>query len=276
MSPPDMSQPEPDVRRLLYGPAAFYGGSANVVLQMAVPAVGYGVLESRVDSGRLDLHPLKRGRTTLTYLAVAMLGTEEDRLAYRRAVDRVHALVRSDEHSPVPYNAFDPDLQLWVAACLYVGARDAVTRMQGPLDDDVDAWFYAYAARLGTTLQVPPERWPADRAAFAAYWQERLAGAHLDPPVRDYLRDLVRFRFLPWWLRPAGRFLAFMNTGYLPPELRTALGLRWGPRRERLCTRVDTVTGLLWRRLPMALRTQPFGLCLADLRRRVRSGRPLV
>lgn len=54
----------------LLGIAAL-AGPANVIMQLALPAVGYGVYESRVDSGNLFKHPLKRTRTTLSYLAVA-------------------------------------------------------------------------------------------------------------------------------------------------------------------------------------------------------------
>jgi hypothetical protein len=36
--------------------------------------------------------------------------------------------------SPVRYSAFDPRLQLWVAACLYRGGLDVHTRLHGPLD----------------------------------------------------------------------------------------------------------------------------------------------
>ena len=46
-------------------------GAANVIMQLASPGVGYGVMESRVESGRIDRHPIKRARTTFTYLAVA-------------------------------------------------------------------------------------------------------------------------------------------------------------------------------------------------------------
>jgi len=35
-------------------------GAANVIMQLARPGVGYGVLESRVESGRIDRHPIKR------------------------------------------------------------------------------------------------------------------------------------------------------------------------------------------------------------------------
>ena len=67
---------------------------------------------------------------------MATIGSDADRRRYRRAVDSAHAAVHSGPDSPVEYNAFDPELQLWVAACLYRGAVDTVTRFRGPLDDD--------------------------------------------------------------------------------------------------------------------------------------------
>src|ERR1700742_3186494 len=51
-------------------------GPANVIMQLARPGVGYGVMERRVESGRIDLHPIKRARTTFTYLVVAVAGSD--------------------------------------------------------------------------------------------------------------------------------------------------------------------------------------------------------
>jgi len=107
--------------------AAFVGlmsGAANVIMELARPGVGYGVKDSRVESGRADRHPIKRARTTFTYLAVALSGTETQKKTYRRAVNKSHAEVYSKPDSPVEYNAFDKDLQMWVAACLYKGFVD--------------------------------------------------------------------------------------------------------------------------------------------------------
>ena len=52
----------------------------------------------------------------------------------------------------------------------------------------------ARAWRSATTLQVPPEMWPADRAAFDRYWQESLAKVHIDDAVRDYLYPIAAGR----------------------------------------------------------------------------------
>src|SRR6201996_851124 len=153
---------------------ALLAGPANVIMQLAQPGVGYGVMESRVESGRVDLHPIKRARTTFTSLAVATAGSEAQKDAFRRAVNRAHAQVYSTPESPVQYNAFDPDLQLWVGACLYKGGVDIYRMFIGEMDDRAADRHYQEAVVLGSTLQVPPEMWPADRAAFDRYWNQQL------------------------------------------------------------------------------------------------------
>src|ERR1700742_2444175 len=103
----------------LLNPAAVLLPAANVIMQLSLPGVGYGVLESPVDSGNVYKRPFKRARTTGTYLAVATIGTESDRALIRAAVDTAHSQVRSTPSSPVSYNAFDPGLQLGGGGCLY-------------------------------------------------------------------------------------------------------------------------------------------------------------
>src|SRR3954465_9486528 len=118
-------------------------GAANVVMQLAVLQVGRGVAESTVDSGRVDKHPFKRQRTTGSYLIVAMLGTEAEREAMQREVNRQHSgVVREEGESDVPYNAFDPKLQLWVAACIYVGFSVWLELARGPLTPEQHEAFY--------------------------------------------------------------------------------------------------------------------------------------
>ena len=41
---------------------------SNIIMQLANPKVGWGVHESRVDSGSAFVHPVKRARTTGTFL----------------------------------------------------------------------------------------------------------------------------------------------------------------------------------------------------------------
>lgn len=199
-------------------------GGANVIMQLAMLPVGHGVAESRVESSRIDRHPLKRARTTLTYLAVATGGTDDDKRHLRRQINRVHAQVKSEPGAAAPYDAFDVQLQLWVAACLYWGAEDVHQKLHGPLSAPLAEEFYRRGATFGTTLQVPPELWPADRAAFEQYWRTSLGEIRMDDTTRDYLQRIARMDFLPFpFDRLFGPLNRFITLGFLPPEFRHEL-----------------------------------------------------
>lgn len=268
-----------DIRQHLSGLGGGLAGMANVIMQLSWPAVGYGVMESRVESGSAMKHPVKRGRTTYTYIAVALLGNDDDRRAFRRAVNGQHAQVFSDadSKSPVAYKAMDPNLQLWVAACLYYGTIDFLERMHGPMDDATADALYRHCARFGTTLQVREGMWPPDRAAFDRYWQESLANVAIDDAVRDYLTCLMRYGNGPRWMqRRMADFNTFVTTGFLPPEFRTAMGLDWDDERQQRFDKLLRRMGRIDRRLPTPVRNFPFNVLLRDMRRRRRRGIALV
>jgi uncharacterized protein (DUF2236 family) len=260
---------------------ALLAGPANVIMQLARPGVGYGVLESRVESGRIDLHPIKRARTTFTYLAVAVAGSDAQKAAFRRAVNGAHAQVYSTPDSPVQYNAFDPGLQLWVAACLYKGGVDVYRIFIGEMDDAQADRHYREGMALGTTLQVPPEMWPADRAAFDRYWHESLEKVHIDDAVRDYLYPIAVARMrgvaLPRRLRRLPESIALLiTTGFLPQRFRDEMRLPWDPAKQRRFDRLVTALRAVNSLMPRFVRRFPFNLMLWDLDRRIRTGRPLV
>ena len=76
------------------------------------------------------------------------------------------------------YNAFDRDLQMWVAACLFVGLEDTYQLLRGEMTAEQSEQFYRSAWTLGTTLQVTEDQWPATRAEFDAYWDAACTGGH--------------------------------------------------------------------------------------------------
>jgi uncharacterized protein (DUF2236 family) len=262
---------------LLDGISGLYGGAANVIMQLASPAVGYGVMESRVEGGQIFRHPIKRTRTTFTFLAVAILGTGDEKLAYRKAVSRVHAQVYSTQQSPVQYRALDPELQLWVAACLCFGVLDTWTRLRGRPDPAELEALYQRLATLGTTLQVRPGMWPADLAAFNTYWEQGLARIHIDDAVRAYLTQLADLKFLhPALSRTLGPFHRFVATGFLPPKLREEMHFTWGPEQQKKFDRMLAATALINKHLPRVVRQFPFNLVLWDFRQRMKKGKALV
>jgi uncharacterized protein (DUF2236 family) len=256
-------------------------GSANVIMELARPGVGHGVAESRVESGRIDRHPIKRARTTFTYIAVASAGTETQKAAFRRAVNRAHAQVYSTPESPVSYNAFDPELQLWVAACIYKGGIDVYRTFVGELDDEDADRLYREGMSMGTTLQVPPEMWPPDRAAFDRYWRDSLEKVHIDDTVREFLYPIavsrVRGVRLPRRLqRLSESFNLLITTGFLPQRFRDEMRLPWDAAKQRRFDRLMGALATVNSILPRIVRQFPFNLMLWDLDRRIRTGRPLV
>lgn len=269
-----------------------YYGAANVVMQLAKLPVGRGVAESTVDSGRVDLHPLKRQRTTAQYLIVALLGTEDERRYMRREVNKQHRQVRrSADESDVPYNAFHSDLQLWVAACIYVGFSFWLEMSRQGLTEAERAAFYLRCSRLGTTLQVPEDEWPADRVAFERYWWSAMDELQMDDVSRTYLQDLVNVRLHrhrsestsagePSWqarlTRPIRRWNRFVTLGFLAPQFREELREDWTAVDQRRFARFLTVALWLDRKLPAAVRHGLLNVYEIDVKRRIRKGGKIV
>jgi uncharacterized protein (DUF2236 family) len=265
-----------DIRRA-YDFWAFAGGPANVIMQLSRPGVGYGVYESKVESGSIMKHPWKRARTTAQYLAVAAFGTDEDKRAYREAINTAHRHVRSDAGSPVKYNAFDRDLQLWVGACLYVGLEDMYQLLRGRMNDEQVERFYQSGAALATTLQVPPDMWPATRADFDEYWNTACEHVVLDDTIRGYLDDLINLRMINGLIAfPFRKLMWFLTVGSLAPIFREQMRVQWTETDQRRFDNLFAFVGFVNTFLPRFVRQGDTQLVLWDLRRRIRSGKPLI
>lgn len=252
-------------------------GATNIILQLARPEVGYGVIESRVHEGNVFRHPWKRARTTFTFLSVAMIGTRDEKLAYRKAVNRSHAQVVSTEASPVKYTAMDPELQLWVAACLFWGVADTYQRFRGPLSRERLEELYRRCQTLGTTLQVRGSMWPADYEAFERYFTEQLGRVRIDDTVRAYLDSLVRMAMLPMPLRLLGApLLRFFTVGFLPEPIRVQMRYPWTARDQLFFETAIAVIGAVNRLFPRVVRQAPTLILMRDLRSRLERGAALV
>jgi len=251
--------------------------AANVVMQLSMPGVGHGVVESRVESGALMQHPWKRLRTTAQYMAVAVLGNDRERAAYRDAVNVAHRQVRSTADSPVPYNAFDPDLQLWAAACLFVFYEDTYQLLRGTMTEEQAEGFYRQAWPLGTTLQVTADQWPSTRAEFDTYWDTTCQALAMDDVVRDYLLRLIDLKMVNPILRvPLAPLLRFLTIGFLAPRFRELLGVPWTPVEQRRFENLFLFVSFVNRFIPRFIRTVNYTVLMADVRRRIRRDRALI
>lgn len=251
--------------------------AANVIMQLSRPEVGYGVAESRVESGSLMHHPWKRLRTTAQYLAVAILGTEEERTAYREAVNVAHRQVRSTADSPVKYNAFNRDLQLWVAACLFIFYEDTYQLLYGAMSPEQAESFYQSAMPIGTTLQVLEDQWPATRADFDVYWNTSCERIQIDDFVRDFLNELVALKMINIVPRLIlAPLLRFLTIGFLAPVFREPMGLEWTETDRRRFEHLFLFVSFVNRFIPRFVRTYNYTILMKDLRRRIRHQKALL
>lgn len=262
---PGLRTPALGIRQIAPESVLVLAGGRAILLQVANPFVGHGVARHSDFAAR----PLGRLNGTLAYVYAVTCGSPIQRAA---AVRRV-ALAHRPVHGPptpaeaVPaYNAFDPELQLWVAATLYESATRMHDLVFGPLDDaDAESVYRDYGV-LGTALQVPAGMWPSDRAAFAAYWHRATAGLSTDATTRAVADQLLHPRNAPLWLRLAMPLARLVTTGLLDPAERALYALPWSTGRQRRFDLVLGVIRMVYPRLPARLRHAP-------MRHYLRSGR---
>ena len=239
------------------------GGGRAILLQIADPAIGHAI--ARHSDFAAD--PLRRLRTTLTFVYALVYGTPQQVTAARSMVNRAHRDVVSATGEAPAFDAHDPGLQLWVAATLYDTAMIVHRRLIGPLTPaELDAIYLDYAV-VGTALQMPAGAWPADRVAFGAYWNERVSALEVDDTARAVARELLHPRSAPLWLRVAMPLGRLVTAGLLPADVRRAFQLPWSPARERRYQLAMSIISVVNRTLPRALREWPKNRLLRDLDR---------
>jgi uncharacterized protein (DUF2236 family) len=244
------------------------GGGRALLLQIAHPAVGRGVVEHSDFANRM----MDRLHATMTYVYASVFAAPDELAYVRRSVNRAHGPVHAaaDDGKPA-YNAFDPQLQLWVAATLYDSMVTLYERLFGRLPLDEAERLYRDFAVVGSGLQVPPELWPADRRAFAEYWDATLATLHPTPDTREVARQLLYSRGVPWWLRMLLPQARLVTAGLLPPRVRAEFGLAWDDRSQQRFDSWMRWTSRIYPRVPSFLRHRPKELYLRRLRARMRA-----
>lgn len=229
----------------------------SIVMQVAHTPVAQGV----DDHSDFREHPVRRARGTVQFVYALAFGTPDEADAVTRGVRAAHRRVRGPG-----YSANDPDLQAWVAATGYVCYLDGHERVFGPLTEAERDEAHRQFGDWATVLGCPPDRWPATRWEFDAYWRAMVSTLEVGPTSRAIVSSL--FRPAQWWLRPLTATQRFLTSGLLPPEIRRRYGLPWGPRHQRA---FDLSMGALrhvYPRIPVAIRELPMTYYLRDLRRR--------
>lgn len=244
------------------------GAGSTVMYQLAMRGVGLGVAEHSTTLRR----PVDRLRTTLTYVFAMSLGSDEEKKAVARMVNKMHAGVRS----PGRYSAYDPELQLWVAATLAKNGEWLFEKVFNPMDEATKERVYHESWIFGTALQVTPEMWPQTRAEFETYWKETLPKLEPDPIVQAYARRLLSYEGAPLLVKLALPLQSLMTRGNLDPRTREILDLPWSRLDQRLYDAFWAAFPPIYRLVPRPLRQAHARLVLRDMRRRMRKGKRVI
>jgi uncharacterized protein (DUF2236 family) len=203
-----------------------FGGARALLMQAAHPLVIAGARES----GFYEHNPWKRLERTLMLTYAITFGTRSEALRAAERINEVHRRVHGvDPVTGMPYDAFDPDLLLWVHACLVDSALLFERRTVGRLTDSDRQRFHEEQMAAAELLELPRGRIPPTVPRLRAYIQDVVAGDTLRV-TEAALRVANLFRRPPpdaeW--RPVLRAVAWWAFGTLPPKLRAMYGVRWG------------------------------------------------
>jgi uncharacterized protein (DUF2236 family) len=207
-----------------------FGGARAVLMQAAHPLVIAGARES----GFYERNPWKRLQRTLALTYAITFGTKAEARAAAGRINDVHARIKGvDDVTGLPYDALDPDLLLYVHACLVDSALLFERLTVGGLDDGGRQRFHEEQMLVAEMVKVPRDRIPPTVFALESYLRgveasgllrmtgaaRKVAALFRDPPREAEWRPV---------LRGVSR-LAFLT---LPGEVRRLYGVSLTPTRR--------------------------------------------
>jgi uncharacterized protein (DUF2236 family) len=209
-----------------------FGGARAVLMQAAHPLVIAGAR----DTGFYERNPWKRLQRTLILTYTITFGTKAEARAAADKINEVHARIKGiDSETGLAYDAMDPNLLLYVHACLVDSALLFEQLTVGKLDDEGRERFHQeqmlVAEMVGVPRAIIPPTVPALRAHLDACAERgelrvtpaalKVAQLFFDPPADAEWRPI---------LRGVSR-LAFAT---LPPGMRQQYGVQVGPVKRIL------------------------------------------
>jgi uncharacterized protein (DUF2236 family) len=251
------------VRRVHREWAVAFSGPRALLMQATHPVAFAGFF---AHTGALD-EPYERLSRTAQVMDAITFGprSEADRLTRRVRV--MHRRVRGELAEPAgrfpagtPYAADDPELLLWILACIVDSALVVYERYVGALSrEERDAYWQDYRV-IGRLFALEDHQMPATIDDFDAYLHGMLDSGdlHVTPEARDLALQIVMRPPVALHVRPVLELANFVTVGLLPRGLRREYGLSWDPARSlALRANAHYTKHVVLPLLPDRLRTVP-------------------
>jgi uncharacterized protein (DUF2236 family) len=229
-----------------------FGGARAVLMQAAHPLVIAGARES----GIYERNPWRRLQRTLMLTYAITFGSKAEAQAAADRINEVHARVKGvDPVTGLSYDALDPELLLWVHACLIDSALLFERLTVGRLDQAGRQRFHEEQLLAAEMVGIPRESVPPTVPELRAYIQSVIDGGILRVTDAAW-RVAELFRDPPpdaQW-RPVLRAVSLFAFATLPPEIREMYGIRVGPAKRAAMTASFPATRVLRPLLPSRFR----------------------
>jgi uncharacterized protein (DUF2236 family) len=200
-----------------------FGGARALLLQAAHPLVIAGARET----GFYERNPWRRLQRTLLLTYALTFGTKAEARAAAERINDVHARVKGiDPVTGLAYDALDPELLLYVHACLVDSALLYERLTVGRLDQAGRQRFHDEQKLAAELLLVPRDIIPATVGDLRTYLRDVVGGADL--VVTDAARRVARLFADPpaeaeW--RPVLTLVSRLAFATLPSSIRTQYGI---------------------------------------------------
>lgn len=207
-----------------------FGGARALLMQAAHPLVVAGANQT----GMYERNPWKRLQRTLVLTYTLTFGTKAEAHAAADKINEVHTRINGvDAVTGKPYDALDPELLLYVHACLVDSALLFEELTVGKLDEAGRQRFHEEQMLAAELCLIPRETIPPtvpELRSWLAAFEERG-----DLVVTDGARRVAALFLEPpeeaeW--RPVLRGVARLAFATLPPGLRAQYGFDVGPVKE--------------------------------------------
>jgi uncharacterized protein (DUF2236 family) len=223
-----------------------FGGARALLMHAAHPLVAAGARQTSF----YQRDPWARLIRTLQLQSTMTFGTKSEANEAADRINRLHTRINGiDSVTGHSYDALDPELLLWVHACLEVSSIYFFERTVRRLTAEERDRYHRENLTAAKLMLLSEDQVPATYADMENYVGSVInSDLLIRTDVSDNVADIIRTGPVPAALKPIWAFIRFAAFGTLPARLRDLYGVRWSPNRRRW---LDLNLALLGRLRPL-------------------------
>jgi len=224
------------IRRIQRESVVGLSGPRTLLMQAAHPVAFAGFF---AHTGALD-DPYARLQRTVRVLGLIGFGDKAEAQKATARVRDIHTRIHGELSEPAgrfpagtPYSAEDPELLLWILACMADSALVVYDRSVRSLRrDERDAFWQDYKV-IGREFGLRDADMPHAIEDFDLYMNDMVEGddLYVGAQARELALEIVMRPPVPLHARPMLEVANFVTVGLLPPKVRRMYGFSWDPAR---------------------------------------------